>query len=77
MNFFGILTNNIFGEQAYEHQNKAIFFPVGVRFRNSSSRGNFGDSLLEMDDSIGRIISTVKKVDKLNNTIIIFTSDNG
>ena len=56
---------------------KLVFLPAGVRFRNSSSRGDFGDSLLEMDDSIGRIISTIKLLNKLNDTIIIFTSDNG
>ncbi|XP_059091790.1 arylsulfatase A-like [Tigriopus californicus] len=46
-------------------------------FRNASSRGSFGDALMEMDHSIGKIISALKKKNLLNNTLIFFTSDNG
>ena len=56
---------------------KCITLTLGERFRNSSERENFGDSLLEMDDSIGQVVSAIRKSGKLNNTIIVFTSDNG
>ena len=34
-------------------------------------------TLQEMDNQIGRLMNELKKMDKLKNTIIIFTSDNG
>jgi len=52
-------------------------FVSGSRFRKSSDRENFGDSLLEMDDSIGQVLSAIRKSGEWNNTIVIFTSDNG
>lgn len=46
-------------------------------FRNSTERGSFGDALAEMDASIGTLMNSLEKLALLNNTIIIFTSDNG
>ena len=46
-------------------------------FRNTTERGGFGDALAEMDDAIGRVISSLKKAGASNNTLIIFTADNG
>ena len=48
-----------------------------MRFRNSTLRGSFGDSLAEMDDSVGRILSAAKRMGVLEDTPVIFTSDNG
>lgn len=39
-------------------------------------KGRYG-ALKAVDDGIGRIINTLKATGKLNNTLIIFTSDNG
>jgi arylsulfatase A-like enzyme len=52
-------------------------FCRGADYVNSSARGHFGDSLLEMDAAVGNVMSSLKKVGQLNNTIVIFTSDNG
>ena len=50
---------------------------AGRQFRNRTERGAFGDALAEMDDSIGRVVSALKRADVLNNTLIVFTADNG
>ncbi|HEV7347330.1 sulfatase [Telluribacter sp.] len=47
------------------------------RFRGKSSRGIFGDVMMELDWSVGQILDEVKKQGLDKNTIIIFTSDNG
>ena len=43
----------------------------------NSRRGLFGDSVEEMDDSIGSILTTLENTGLIDNTIIIFLSDNG
>ena len=48
------------------------------KFRESSSRGSaFGDAIRELDNAIGEIKNLVIKLGIANNTLIIFTSDNG
>ncbi|MFV0346681.1 MAG: sulfatase [Bacteroidales bacterium] len=47
------------------------------KFRGSSSRGLYGDVIQEIDWSMGKILSALKESNILDNTIIIFTSDNG
>ena len=49
----------------------------GCNFRNYTTRGKFGDALAEADDMVGSIVQTLKNLDLLNNTLILFTSDNG
>lgn len=46
-------------------------------FANKSADGHFGDVLMEMDHFIGEIIDFVEESNIVDNTIIIFTSDNG
>ena len=46
-------------------------------FVNKSRLGIYGDVIEEIDWSVGQIISKLKKLNKLNNTYIVFTSDNG
>lgn len=33
--------------------------------------------ILAVDDSVGRVMQTLKKIDRLDDTILVFTSDNG
>ena len=56
-----------------------VHFPQfsSSNFRNSSLRGSFGDSVAEMDAAIGNLVSTLEEVGALDDTLIIFTSDNG
>lgn len=50
---------------------------VSVQFKGSSKEGLYGDVVQEMDHSVGEIIRTLEKFDILDNTIIVFSSDNG
>merc|ERR1711892_1015329 len=67
--------NNFFLYLAYHHPHHPQF--AGRKFFNESSRGSFGDSLLELDWSVGRILDTLDRLKERENTIILFTSDNG
>jgi len=46
-------------------------------FRGKSGSGLRGDKTLELDDIVGRLLDEIKKYGQEENTIIIFTSDNG
>ncbi|MGV3502858.1 MAG: sulfatase [Adhaeribacter sp.] len=46
-------------------------------FRGKSGSGIFGDVMMELDWSVGRILEEVKKQGLDKNTLVIFTSDNG
>jgi arylsulfatase A-like enzyme len=47
------------------------------RFVGKSGMGPRGDALLQLDFTVGAIVAALKKRKLLDNTIIIFTSDNG
>lgn len=53
--------------------------PLGVseKFRGKSKLGLFGDMMAEVDWSVGEIMKTLKSLKLEDNTILIFTSDNG
>ncbi len=46
-------------------------------FKGKSEAGLYGDFVHEVDWSVGEIISALKKTGEFENTILIFTSDNG
>ncbi len=46
-------------------------------FLGKSERGLYGDVVEEIDDGVGKIIATLKEEGLAENTIVIFTSDNG
>lgn len=46
-------------------------------FTGKSERGLYGDVLMEIDWSVGRIMDTLKRRGLDKNTLVIFTSDNG
>ncbi|WP_417443148.1 sulfatase [Joostella sp.] len=46
-------------------------------FLGTSSRGLYGDVVEEIDNGIGEIIKTLKEEGLDENTIVVFTSDNG
>lgn len=46
-------------------------------FRGKSGAGLYGDTVLEVDWSVGEVINTLEQHGLLENTLIIFSSDNG
>ena len=50
---------------------------VDNNFKNTQARGLYGDVIREIDHSVGQIITALKAEGLLENTLIIFTSDNG
>lgn len=53
--------------------------PLGVseKFRGKSEQGLYGDVIMEIDWSVGQIMKTLEKHGLRNNTLVVFTSDNG
>ena len=53
--------------------------PLGAseRFKGKSKGGPFGDAVEEMDWSTGEILKTLKQLGLDENTLVVFTSDNG
>lgn len=47
------------------------------KFRNQSRAGRYGDAVEELDWSVGEILDTLEKKGLRQNTLVIFTSDNG
>ncbi len=46
-------------------------------FLGKSERGLYGDVVTEIDDGVGKILATLKEEGLAENTIVVFTSDNG
>lgn len=50
---------------------------VSDKFKGKSDRGLYGDVIMEIDWSVGQILDALKANGLEENTIVIFTSDNG
>ena len=71
-----------------EHQDEPFFmyfahtFPhkplhVSAEFKGVSNKGKYGDVVQELDKSVGDIFETLRKFNLEENTLVIFSSDNG
>ncbi len=50
---------------------------VSDKFKGKSVQGLYGDVMMEIDWSVGQIMKTLKELNLEENTLVIFTSDNG
>ena len=50
---------------------------VSDRFRNKSGKGLYGDVIMELDWSVGEVARELERNGLRENTLVIFTSDNG
>jgi len=50
---------------------------VSMKFQGKSKQGRFGDVMMEVDWSVGEIMKTLEDLRLSENTLVIFTSDNG
>jgi hypothetical protein len=48
-----------------------------VRFQKKSSLGGYGDYVMQTDDAVGQVIAELKSLGALDDSMVIFTSDNG
>jgi arylsulfatase A-like enzyme len=56
-----------------------VHVPIAVsdKFKGKSGKGLFGDVVMELDWSVGQILKTLEDVGQDDNTLVIYTSDNG
>ncbi len=59
------------------HTYPHIPLDASEKFRGKSPFGMYGDVLSELDWSVGEILNAVKKSGQENNTLVMFSSDNG
>jgi arylsulfatase A len=50
---------------------------VSEKFKGKSKQGLYGDVIMEIDWSVGEVMKALKKHKLEDNTLVIFTSDNG
>ncbi|WP_152052086.1 sulfatase family protein [Tautonia marina] len=50
---------------------------VSDKFEGKSEQGLYGDVIMEIDWSVGQILDTLRRLDLSENTLVVFTSDNG
>ena len=50
---------------------------VSEKFKGKSEQGLYGDVIMEIDWSVGQILSALKRFDLADDTLVLFTSDNG
>jgi arylsulfatase A len=59
------------------HTYPHIPLAASERFRGKSPLGLYGDVVEELDWSVGQVLETLKKNGLENNTLVLFSSDNG
>jgi len=57
----------------------AVHVPIhpGGQFQGKSQNGRYGDWVEEVDWSVGRVLQTIRDLGLSENTLVVFTSDNG
>lgn len=71
-----------------ENKNKTFFLYLAYslphvplfaskEFEGKSARGLYGDTVEEIDHSVGQLLASLKEMGLDENTIVVFTSDNG
>jgi arylsulfatase A-like enzyme len=61
----------------FSHTYPHVPVAASERFRGKSGRGLYGDACEEIDDSTGKVLDTLKELNLDDNTLVIYTSDNG
>ncbi|RAJ10261.1 sulfatase family protein [Arenibacter echinorum] len=61
----------------FAHTMPHVPLAVSDKFKGKSEQGLYGDVMMEIDWSVGQIMKILKENDLENNTLVVFTSDNG
>lgn len=73
-------------EQSREKPPFFLYFPLTAphkpvlphrRFRNTTNRGPYGDFVHQVDATVGRVLRAIEDAGVADNTLVIYTSDNG
>jgi arylsulfatase len=59
------------------HSMAHVPLAVSGKFKGKSQQGMYGDVMMEIDWSVGQVMQTLEKLKLDDNTLVIFTSDNG
>ncbi|MBK7107020.1 MAG: sulfatase-like hydrolase/transferase [Ignavibacteriae bacterium] len=59
------------------HSMPHVPIAVSEKFKGKSENGLYGDVIMELDWSVGEILKSLKENNSDENTLIIYTSDNG
>lgn len=59
------------------HSMPHVPLAVSAKFKGKSQQGLYGDVMMEIDWSVGQVMSALKSDGIDKNTLVIFTSDNG
>ncbi len=59
------------------HSMPHVPLAVSDKFKGKSRRGLYGDVIMEIDWSVGRILETLERLGLERDTLVILTSDNG
>lgn len=61
----------------FAHSMPHVPLAVSDKFKGKSKQGLYGDVMMEIDWSVGQVMDALKKNGLDDNTLLIFTSDNG
>jgi arylsulfatase A-like enzyme len=59
------------------HSMPHVPIAVSDKFKSKSGQGLYGDVVMELDWSVGQVLAALDETGLTNNTLVIFTSDNG
>jgi arylsulfatase len=59
------------------HNMPHVPLAVSDRFKGKSKQGLYGDVMMEIDQSVGDVITTLRELNLEEETLVILTSDNG
>ena len=59
------------------HSMPHVPLAVSDKFKGKSKQGLYGDVMMELDWSVGEVMKTIREAGVEENTLVIFTSDNG
>ncbi len=59
------------------HSMPHVPLAVSDKFKGKSKQGLYGDVVMEIDWSVGEVMKALKQYNLDNNTLVVFTSDNG
>lgn len=61
----------------YAHSHPHVPIAASDTFKGKTGKGLYADMILEIDDSVGQVVAKLEELGLAQNTLIVFSSDNG